>query len=64
MSNLRIWDEVKTTNPAFLKEYKGAGGFSGTAINGHHLIGRATEIFGPCGHRSRSVRPRRPAGDP
>jgi hypothetical protein len=49
MSNLRIWDEVKTTNPAFLKEYKGAGGFSGTAINGHHLIGRATEIFGPCG---------------
>lgn len=49
MSNLDIWGKVKTTDPKYTKDYKGAGGFSGTSINAHYMIQKATEVFGPCG---------------
>lgn len=49
MSNLSIWEAVQKTDPAYTKQYKGAGGFQGTAINATYLNRRATEIFGPCG---------------
>lgn len=49
MGNLTIWDAVHKTDPAYTKNYKGAGGFSGTAVNGTYLSRKATEVFGPCG---------------
>ena len=49
MSNMSIWESVQKTDPAYTKQYKGAGGFSGTAVNATYLNRRATEIFGPCG---------------
>lgn len=47
--NSALWREVQETNPAYTKEYSGPGGFTGTAINGHYAIKRATEVFGPVG---------------
>lgn len=46
---LKLWVDVETTDPDYTKEYKGAGGFTGTAINGMYLIKKATEKFGPVG---------------
>jgi polyhydroxyalkanoate synthesis regulator phasin len=48
-SNLAIWDDVQVTDPEYTRNFKGTGGFSGTAINATYLIKRATEIFGPVG---------------
>jgi hypothetical protein len=47
--NLAIWGQVEKTDPEFTKEFRGAGGFSGTAIKPTYLIRKATEIFGPIG---------------
>lgn len=44
-----LWDSVQRTDPAYTKDYKGAGGFSGTAINTTYLVKKATETFGPVG---------------
>ena len=44
-----LWEKVQSTDPKFTKGYKGAGGFSGTAINATYLVKRATEQFGPLG---------------
>lgn len=44
-----LWEKVQSTDPKFTKDYKGAGGFSGTAINATYLVKRATECFGPIG---------------
>jgi len=50
MSNtMAIWNEVQKTDPKYTKEYSGAGGFSGTAISGHYMVMKATEMFGPIG---------------
>lgn len=48
-TNLQIWDKVQRTDPKRTKPFKGAGGFSGTAINATYLAQRATEVFGPMG---------------
>jgi hypothetical protein len=48
-SNLKIWEKVQRTDPKRTKPFKGAGGFSGTAINATYLAQRATEVFGPMG---------------
>lgn len=47
--NLRLWESVSVTDPDYTKEYKGAGGFSGTAINSTYQIRKATQTFGPLG---------------
>jgi len=48
MSNLEIWNKVKTTDQAYTK--KGQGGQGGsTAINAHYMIREATKTFGPIG---------------
>jgi len=48
-TNLSIWDEVQSTDPDATKQYKGAGGFSGTAVNATYLTKKATKLFGPMG---------------
>lgn len=48
-NNLSIWSEVESTDPDATKQYKGVGGFSGTAVNATYLIRKATELFGPMG---------------
>jgi hypothetical protein len=48
-TNMRIWDQVDTTDPSATKNFTGMGGFKGTAIKPTYLMRKATEIFGPCG---------------
>jgi hypothetical protein len=48
-NNLEIWDEVKETDPSKTKDYKGVGGFVGTAINPTYLVQKATKLWGPIG---------------
>ncbi|MFW3895325.1 hypothetical protein [Pseudomonas bharatica] len=47
--NMRIWDQVDTTDPSATKNFTGMGGFKGTAIKPTYLMRKATEVFGPCG---------------
>lgn len=47
--NLSIWNLACKTDPAATKNYRGAGGFSGTSISSLYPVQRATEIFGPIG---------------
>jgi recombination DNA repair RAD52 pathway protein len=49
MDNLKLWDAVQSTDPQYTKQYKGAGGFSGTAINATYVVKRLTEAFGKVG---------------
>ena len=49
--NLEIWSQVSNTDPDRTKEYKGAGGFSGTAINPTYLVQKATKLWGPMGDK-------------
>ena len=48
-ANLSIWNAVKTTDPNFVKNFRRAGGFAGTAIDPMYNIFRATQLFGPMG---------------
>lgn len=48
-NNTALWNSVCKTDPAFTKQFKRAGGFSGTAISPMYMVRRATEIFGPIG---------------
>jgi len=48
-TNMRIWDQVGTTDPSATKNFTGMGGFRGTAIKPTYLMRKATEVFGPCG---------------
>jgi hypothetical protein len=47
--SLHLWNQVAKTDPDYTKDYKGAGGFSGTAINSTYQVRKATELFGPIG---------------
>ena len=49
MSNTALWDKLGKTDPAHTKQFKRAGGFSGTAIKPMWAYKRMTEEFGPCG---------------
>lgn len=49
MSNTALWDSLFNTDPAHVKEFKRAGGFSGTAIKPFWTVKRMTETFGPQG---------------
>jgi hypothetical protein len=44
-----LWDRLGKTDPAHTKNFKRAGGFSGTAIKPMWSYRRMTEEFGPCG---------------
>ena len=46
---MKLWQGAMKTDPSYTKEYSGAGGYSGTSINGHYMVMRATEAFGPIG---------------
>lgn len=48
-SNTSLWDKLGKTDPAHVKSFKRAGGFSGTAIRPMWSYRRMTEEFGPCG---------------
>jgi hypothetical protein len=48
-NNLALWDSVKQTDPDATKQFQGAGGFRGTAINSTYQIRKATALFGPVG---------------
>lgn len=49
MSNTAIWDALAVTDPAHTKQFKRAGGFSGTALKPIWIVKRLTEQFGPAG---------------
>lgn len=49
MTKTALWDKLGKTDPAHTKEFKRAGGFSGTAIKPMFSYHRMTEEFGPCG---------------
>lgn len=49
MSNMDIWDKLSKTDKQHTKEFKRAGGFSGTAIKPMYAIQKMTETFGPVG---------------
>lgn len=44
-----LWRHFQQTPPEYTKNFKGAGGFSGTAINACYVAMRLTQTFGPCG---------------
>jgi len=44
--NLKLWNLVEKTNPKDTKEFKGKGGFKGTAICAQSQKKKATEVFG------------------
>lgn len=46
--NMRIWSKVEKTSPSATKKAK-VGGMEITSLNGHHLVMKATEVFGPVG---------------
>jgi hypothetical protein len=48
-TNTHIWDALKKTDPNHTKNFKRAGGFSGTAIKPIYCTLKLTELFGPCG---------------
>lgn len=48
-SNMTIWETCYRTPESFTKDFKKAGGFSGTDINAHYRVMKMTEIFGPMG---------------
>lgn len=47
--NLQLWNDLGKTNPSETKQFKRAGGFSGTAIKPMWVWQRLTEKFGPMG---------------
>ncbi|MNF71208.1 hypothetical protein D3C84_531540 [compost metagenome] len=47
-ANMRIWEQVETTETRFTKPAK-VGGQEITSLNGTAMIMKATEIFGPVG---------------
>lgn len=47
--SLELWNNVKTPDPAYTKQFTGAGGFSGTSVNGVYTIRQLTENFGKVG---------------
>ena len=47
--NLRIWNLVSKTDPAHTKQFKRAGGFSGTALKPIWVEQMLTAAFGPAG---------------
>lgn len=49
MGNMELWDKVSKTDPKYTKEFKGKGGYSGTAINATYQAKQMTKQFGTYG---------------
>jgi hypothetical protein len=49
MNNMEVWNKLEKTDPKHTKDFKRAGGFSGTAIKPMYAIQKMTEVFGACG---------------
>lgn len=49
LQNLKLWNELKPVTKEHTKNYKRAGGFSGTMIDAQWRLRRMTELFGPVG---------------
>jgi hypothetical protein len=49
--NMKLWNEVCTTNPKHTTKFRGKGGFQGTAVCAQSQRMRATELWGPFGHK-------------
>lgn len=47
--NLAIWNALSKTDPKHTKQFKRAGGFSGTAIKPMWIVHKLTAQFGPVG---------------
>lgn len=47
--NMAIWNALGRTDPKHTKQFKRAGGFSGTALKPIWIVQRLTEQFGPVG---------------
>jgi hypothetical protein len=47
-ANMRLWNQLQVTDPAYTKEFD-RGGFKGTMIDPTWRMMRMTEIFGPVG---------------
>lgn len=47
--NMRIWDLVFDTDPLYTSKVRNRGGF--TAIDAYYRIQKATQLWGPVGHR-------------
>ena len=48
MDNMKLWNEVKVTDPGAVKKITGKP-YQGNSPKPYWLIQRATEVFGPCG---------------
>lgn len=48
-ANMAIWNALGRTDPKHTKQFKRAGGFSGTALKPIWIVQRLTEQFGPVG---------------
>lgn len=48
MDTMKLWNEVKVTDPAAVKKITGKP-YQGNSPKPYWLIQRATEVFGPCG---------------
>lgn len=47
MDNMKIWNQVKKTDPEFTKKVSQRGGY--TAVSPQYQLEKATEVFGPYG---------------
>ena len=47
-TNLDLWSQVETTDPAYVKQFQRSG-FTGSSINPTYLAQKATQAFGPMG---------------
>ena len=49
MSNLDLWNKVRTPDPKYTKSFSRGGGFKGTATNTQYAVMVATELWGQNG---------------
>lgn len=49
LSNMELWNKLKTVPADHLKDYKRTGGFAGTGIRPQWRLQIMTEVFGPIG---------------
>lgn len=49
--NMKLWDSVCVTDPSTTKDFKGKGGFQGTAICAQSQRKKATGLWGPFGYK-------------
>ena len=50
-TNMKLWNAVCKTDAEYTSNFKGKGGFQGTAIAAQYQIMEATELWGPMGYK-------------